>query len=63
MKVQIKKTEEGFEIELNEEEVLSFFDKLLKKVFEEEQKRAEEMKANAEETIQDMLNRILGGRI
>jgi len=57
MKIIIRKSESGFEIEISEEEVLALFRKLLEVINKNTEEQAEKVK----EQFQDILNQILGG--
>ena len=57
MKIIIRKSDSGYEIELSEEEVLFLFRKILEILDEDAEKETKKIK----EEFQDILNQILGG--
>jgi len=57
MKIIIRKSESGFEIELSEEEVLALFRNLLEII----NKNTEEQVEKAKKEFQDILDQFLGG--
>ncbi len=57
MKIIIRKSDSGYEIELSEEEVLTLFRKILEILDENAEKETKKIK----EEFQDILGQILGG--
>jgi ABC-type Na+ transport system ATPase subunit NatA len=57
MKIIIRKSDSGYEIELSEEEVLALFQKLLEII----NKNTEEQVEKTKKEFQDILDQFLGG--
>jgi len=57
MKIIIRKSDSGYEVEVSEEEVLALFRKILEILDEDAERETEKIK----EQFQDILNQILGG--
>jgi len=58
MKIVIRKTDSGYEIETSDEELLSLLNKFLESINKYSEEEAEKM----EEKVQDILGQILGGK-
>jgi len=58
MKIVIRKTDSGYEIEASDEELLNLLNKFLESINKYSEEEAEKM----EEKVQDILGQILGGK-
>ncbi len=57
MKIVIRKTDSGYEIEASDEELLNLLNKFLESINKYSEEESKKMKEN----MQDFLNQILGG--